>query len=103
MATSLISDDKPIIKMPPPAHQKNHRMRPSLETAVHWFDAAGRLLVAALAIGMICTIIIVLMGIVKEGYWDEAREAAKLQIAELGAAAEKAKADVKKAHVEIAR
>jgi hypothetical protein len=78
------------------------RMRPSLETAVHWYDLAGWILVAALMVGAVCTIVIVFMGIVKEGYWDQAREAAKVQIAQLESETAKAKAEVEKAHLAIA-
>lgn len=87
--------------MAPRETKKAFRMRPSLETAVAWFDGAGWVLVAALAIGVVCTIIIVFMGIVKEGYWDEARETARVRIAELATEGEKAKAEVERAHADI--
>ncbi len=78
------------------------RMRPSLETAVFWFDVAGVLLVVTLAVGVLCTLAIVFLGIVKEGHWDEAREAAKVRIAELASEGERARAEVERAHADIA-
>jgi hypothetical protein len=81
---------------------KDLGMRPSLETAVRAFDLAGWILVSALVIGAICTVVIVFMGIVKEEYWDKAREVAKVQVAELESETAKAKADLEKAHVDIA-
>lgn len=46
-------------------------MWPSLETASHIFDWAGFVLIGALTLGVVSTVLIVWMGIVKEHHWDD--------------------------------
>lgn len=56
---------------------------PSLEWASWLFDRASFVLIGSLIVGAAATAIIVWMGIVKQHYWDLAREAASKKIAEL--------------------
>lgn len=53
----------------------------SLETASWWFDKSSVVLAISLFVGFVCTVIIILTGIVKEHHWDIAREAANREIA----------------------
>lgn len=56
-------------------------MWPSLETASHVFDWAGFVLVGALLAGVVCTVLIVWMGIVKERHWEDEKRYSAERIA----------------------
>jgi hypothetical protein len=58
-------------------------MWPSLPVANHIADVANWFFIGSLVVGVVSTILIVWMAGVKEAYWDLAREAAQLRIAEL--------------------
>lgn len=55
----------------------------SLETASWWFDKSSVVLAISLFFGFVCTVIIIVTGIIKEHHWDIARETANKEIAGL--------------------
>jgi hypothetical protein len=75
---------------------------PSLEWASWIFDRAGFVLIGISIFGLIATVAIVWMGIVKEHHWDLARDGAALKIAELNKETARLSADAESARAAIA-
>ena len=71
---------------------------PSLDTAAWIFDRASFVLVGSLVLGVLATIAIVWMGIVKEHHWDLAREAAAKSIATLSLQGDQLRKDTAEAN-----
>lgn len=76
---------------------------PSLEWASWIFDRASVALIISSLIGLLATIAIVWMGIVKEHHWNILRQESNERVAGLEAETAKAKAELGKANAEIAR
>lgn len=75
---------------------------PSLDTASRIFDLSSIALAIGACVVFVSTALIVCLGIVKEHHWDVLREEHREKITLLATKSEKARADVEKAHAEIA-